>query len=96
MGEKRRSKMKRGRAATKPASTKLDGVQKILTLYEGAAKVNPLNYVLISVGGDVGAEKNGRDGGRFDGGVSGSFVIQPPNFVTVTPVHSFAYCILII
>ena len=53
MGAKRRRKMKGGRAAANPAAAALEGGQRILTQYEGAAEANPLNYVLISVRGEI-------------------------------------------
>ena len=39
-----------------------------MTRYEGAAEANPLNYVLLSVGGEFQADKNRRGRGRDDGG----------------------------
>ena len=54
-----------GRAAAKPAA--LEGGQKLLTRYEGAAEANPSNYVLLSVRGKVRAYKDGGDGGSADG-----------------------------
>ena len=58
MGAKMRRKVKGGRAAAKAAAVALEGVKKILTRYKGESEANPLNYVLIYVGGEVGADKN--------------------------------------
>ena len=43
--------MKGGQAAAEAAAVVSEGGQKISTQYEGAAEANPLNYVLLSVGG---------------------------------------------
>ena len=62
--------MKGGRAAAEPAVAASEGFQKLLTQYERGAEGNSLNYVLLSVGGEVLVDKNGGDGGSFDGGGS--------------------------
>ena len=54
--------------AAEAASVASEGVQKLLTRYEGLATENPSEYILISAGGKVGADKNGGDGGSADGG----------------------------
>ena len=72
----------------------LEGGQKLLTQYKGEAEVKPSNCVLLSVGGEVEADKKGGDGGRFGNG--GSVIFRPLHCVIVTPVHSFVYCIFII
>ena len=43
--------MKGGQAATDPEAAVLKGGQKLSTRYGGVAEANPLNYVLLSVGG---------------------------------------------
>ena len=63
MGVKRQSKVKGGQAAAEAADAALEGGQKLLTRYKGMAEANPLNHVLLSVGGEAGADKNGGDGG---------------------------------
>ena len=52
-----------GQAATKAIAAALEGGQKLSTQYEGAAEERPFNYVLIFIGGEVGADNNGGDGG---------------------------------
>ena len=97
MGAKRIRNMKVGRAAVMDAAAASEGNQKLLNQYEGAAGANPLNYILISVGGEVGADKNGGDKGSDNsGGVCGSVSIRPPHCVTATPVQGFVDCIFII
>ena len=92
MGAKRRRKMKGGRTPPAPAAAAVEGVQKLSTRYEGAAESSPSNYDLLSVGGKVGADKNGGDGGSFGGGGSGSVIIRPPHCVTETSVHG---CVIV-
>ena len=55
--------MKGGRTPPAPAAAAVEGVQKLSTRYEGAAESSPSNYDLLSVGGKVGADKDGGDGG---------------------------------
>ena len=52
------------------------------------------NYVLLSIGGKVGADNNGGDGGSAYNGVGGGggggcTSVQFPHCMTVTPMHSF-------
>ena len=53
-----------GWASTKAASVASEGGQKLSTRYKGAAKANPSGYILLSVRGLVGADKNGGSGGK--------------------------------
>ena len=68
MVAKRRRKVKGGRDAVEAAATSKateaasEGVQKLLNRYKGVAEVNPSNYVLLSVRGEVGADKNEGEG----------------------------------
>ena len=57
-----------------------------------------MNYDLLSVGGEIGEDKNGGDRGSFvcSGSGSGSVIVQPPHCVIVTPVQDFVHCISII
>ena len=65
MGSKRRSKVEGGgRAAAEDTTAALEGGKQLSNRYEGSAEANPSNYVLLSVGGKVGAYKNRRDGGE--------------------------------
>ena len=43
--------------------------QMLLNGYKREAEVIPSNYVLLSAGGKLGADKNGGDGGSADGGI---------------------------
>ena len=76
MGAKRCRKVKEGWAATEAAFAASEGVQKLSTRYEGMAEANTSNYVLLSVGGKVGADKNVGDGGSADGGRGGGRAIS--------------------
>ena len=60
--------MKGGWAAAEATAFASEGGHKLSTRYKGAAKENPSEYILLSAGGKVGADKNGGDGGRADGG----------------------------
>ena len=75
MGAKRRRKVKGGQTAAEAAADASVEGQKLSTRYEGVAEANPLNYVLLSVGGEVEADKNGGDGGSADGGGGGGRAI---------------------
>ena len=59
MGAKRRRKVKGGEADAKAAAAVSEDGQKLLTRYEGAAEADPLNYVLLFIGGKVEADKYG-------------------------------------
>ena len=49
-----------------------------------------MNYVLVYIRGEVGADKNRGDGGSADdGGGSGSIIFRPMHCVTVMPMHDF-------
>ena len=61
-------KMKGGWDASEAASVASEEVQKFLTQYEGAAKANTSEYILLSTWGKVGANNNGGDEGSADGG----------------------------
>ena len=80
MGEKRRRKVKGGRSdaesAAKAVAAASEGGQNLPNRYEGSADSNPSNYVLISVGLDLGAEKNGGYGWSSDGGGGGGRKLQ--------------------
>ena len=58
MVAKRSMEVKGWRDAAKSAAAALEGGQKISTQCEGAAEANPLNYVLLFIGGEVGEDKN--------------------------------------
>ena len=62
-----------------------------MTLYEGEAEAKPSNYILIYVGGEVGADKNRGDEGSSGGGGSVSVIVSIRLLycLTVTPVHVF-------
>ena len=64
MGANRCRKMKGGWAVAEAAAVASEGGQKLSTRYEGAAKANPSGYILLSVRGLVGADKNGGSGGK--------------------------------
>ena len=58
MGAKRIRKVKGGWDAAEAAAAVSEGFQKLSTQYKGVAEANPLNYVLLSTGGEIGADKN--------------------------------------
>ena len=68
MGAKRRRKMKVGWSAAKSAAAVSEGNQKLLNRNEGSAEANFSNYILLSVGGEIGVDKNGEDKGSANGG----------------------------
>ena len=73
MGAKKRRKLKGGQAAADPAAAALEGVQKLSTQYEGAAEAEKL--LPVSVGGKVGADKNGVDRVILGSGRSCSVIV---------------------
>ena len=64
MGEKRSRNVKGEAAEAKTTAATSEGGQKLSTRYEGVAKANPSGYILLSVRGLVGADKNGGSGGK--------------------------------
>ena len=55
-----------------------------------------MNYDLLSVGGEIGEDKNGGDRRRFGDGRISSVSIRPTDYVKLTPMHGFVYCIFIV
>ena len=78
MGANSCRKMKGVWAAAEAAAVASEGGQKISTRYEGVAKTNPSEYILLSAVRKVGADKNGGDGGSTDGG-GGSGALHDSN-----------------
>ena len=84
MGAKRRRKKNVGWAAAKAAAAASEGNQKLLTQNEGLVEANSLNYVLLSIGGEVGVDKNGNYKGSDNvGGGCKRVIIRIPHCVTV-------------
>ena len=89
--------MKVVRAAAKAKADALEGNQKRLNQYDGVEEANPLNIVLLSVRGEVGADKNGGDKGSTNSGRGcGSVSIRPLHCVKLTLTNGFVYCTLLI
>ena len=76
MKAKRRMKLKGWRAANEAAANALEGGHKLSTQYVGVTEVDPLNYVLLSIRGEVREYKNGGDGGSSNGGRGGGRAIS--------------------
>ena len=82
--------MKGGEGRRQAYSRRVGGGSEALEPIQGFS--GPSDYFLLSVGGKVGADKNGGDGGSFGGGGSGSVIIRPPHCVTETSVHG---CVIV-
>ena len=92
MGVKRRIKMKGGVGRRRGCSRHIGGGTEALDFIQGGSGANPSKYLLLSIRGKVGADKNGGDGGSANGSRgsrSGSVSVQPPHCVTLIPVNGF-------
>ena len=88
MEAKRLRKLKWWRAAAETTAKALEGGHKISTQYVGAAEVDPLNYVLLSIRGKVREYKNRGVGGSADGGGGGGRAISDQrNNMTMFMIH---------